>query len=100
MDVLTIPLYYIGFEPNDELERKAKQIGFSNINYFEAIDGRAFDPKNLLDDKLVTIRAYKELIRPRHDHYGLPSLGAVGCTMSHDKLWNKCVDNNQWLVRR
>lgn len=94
MDIFDFPLYYISFKRNEELENKAKALGFTNINHFQAIDGRKFEPKKLLEDNIITIRSYNDLIDTRAQHVGLPSLGAVGCTMSHDKLWRKCVNNN------
>lgn len=94
MNIFDFPLYYISFKRNEELENKAKKLGFTNINHFQAIDGRKLIPEKILDDNIITIRSYNDLIGERNEHAGLPSLGAVGCTMSHDKLWRKCVDNN------
>lgn len=94
MNIFDFPLYYISFKRNEELENKAKSLGFMNINHFQAIDGRKFEPKKLLEDDIITIRSYYDLVDTRTQHSGLPSLGAVGCTMSHNKLWQKCVDNN------
>jgi GR25 family glycosyltransferase involved in LPS biosynthesis len=94
MNIFDFPLYYISFKRNEELENKAKALGFANINHFQAIDGRKFEPKKLLEDDIITIRSYYDLVDTRTQHSGLPSLGAVGCTMSHNKLWQKCVDNN------
>lgn len=94
MNIFDFPLYYISFKSNEELENKAKALGFTNINHFQAVDGRKFNPETLLKDNLITIRAYNDLLGVRSEHAGLPSIGAVGCTMSHNKLWQKCVDNN------
>lgn len=94
MNIFDFPLYYIGFKRIEELENKAKALGFANINHFQAIDGMKFEPKKLLEDDIITIRSYNDLVDTRTQHSGLPSLGAVGCTMSHNKLWQKCVDNN------
>ena len=93
MNIFDFPLYYISFKRNEELENKAKALGFTNINHFQAIDGRKFEPKKLLGDNIITIRSYYDLVDTRTQHSGLPGLGAVGCTMSHNKLWQKCVDN-------
>jgi GR25 family glycosyltransferase involved in LPS biosynthesis len=94
MNIFDFPLYYISFKRNEELENKAKKLGFTNVNHFQAVDGRKYEPKKLLDDNIITIRSYNDLIYGRTQHSGLPSLGAVGCTMSHDKLWRKCIENN------
>ena len=94
MNIFDFPLYYISFKRNEKIENKATSLGFMNINHFQAIDGRKFEPKKLLEDNIITIRSYYDLTDTRTQHSGLPSLGAVGCTMSHNKLWQKCVNNN------
>ena len=94
MNIFDFPLYYIGFKRNEKLENKAKSLGFTNINHFQAIDGRKLEPKKLSEDNIITIRSYNDLVDRRTQHSGLPGLGAIGCSMSHDKLWRKCVDNN------
>lgn len=92
MNIYDIPLYYISFTPKEELENKLKSIGFKNINHFKAIDGRQFDPKDLVENKIITIRAYQDLLYKRSEHIGISSVGAVGCTMSHYQLWKKCAE--------
>ncbi len=94
MNIYEIPLYYISFDKNKKLEDSLELSGFSDINHFEAIDGRKFQPGELLSNKLITIRTYTDLITDREQHSGIPSLGAIGCTMSHDKLWNLCIEKN------
>lgn len=93
-DVYNIPLYYISFKKNPEIENMYTSLGFKNVNHYPAIDGRKFDPKQLLEDNIITIRSFDDLMSGRQEHSGLSSLGAVGCTMSHAKLWEKCVENN------
>ena len=68
--------------------------GFKNVNHFKAVNGKQFDPKKLLEDNVITIRCYYDLIDGRHEHAGMSSLGGIGCTMSHYYLWKHCVDNN------
>lgn len=94
MNIFNIPVYYISFNRKEELEDKLKVLGFTDINHFKAVDGRKFTPEYLMKNKLITIRAYNDLIYNRHEFAGIPSLGAVGCTMSHHKLWEKCVRDN------
>jgi hypothetical protein len=88
------PLFYISFKKNIVVERHYKQHGFKNIFHFKAIDGRKLDPKKLLEDNLITIRSYDDLLSIRNEHSGMPSLGAIGCSLSHYELWNICVKNN------
>ena len=94
MNIFQMPLYYISFNKNPNLEKNLELSGFKDINHFEAVDGRKFQPAELLSNKLITIRTYTDLITEREQHSGIPSLGAIGCTMSHDKLWNLCIDKN------
>lgn len=94
MEIFKIPLYYISFKKNDKLESYLEFKGFNYINHFKAIDGRKFKPKELLSKNLITVRTYNDLISEREQHSGIPSLGAIGCTMSHHILWKLCVEKN------
>lgn len=94
VNVLNIPLYYISFKKNIKLEEYLKSQGFKNINHFKAINGKRFNPKKLLNDKTITIRSYNDIINNREQHSGLSSMGAIGCTLSHSLLWEKCVKDN------
>ena len=40
IDIYSIPLYYISFKKNTELEKNLVKTGFNNINHFAAVDGR------------------------------------------------------------
>lgn len=94
IDIFQIPVYYIAFKPNQPLETSLKNQGFNSVHHFIAIDGRKMDIDELLKNKIITIRSYNDLIMGREQHSGLPTLGAVGCTMSHSALWNLCVKKN------
>ena len=94
INIFEIPLYYINFNRNNEIESELKNIGFKNINFFQAVDGRKLDIKKLRDDGIITIRSYNDLLNEREQRSGLSSLGAVGCTLSHYFLWKKCLENN------
>lgn len=91
VDIFKIPLYYISFKQNHPLETSLKKQGFDSVNHFKAIDGRKMDLNKLIEDKLITIRSYNDLVEGREQHSGMPSLGAIGCTMSHFTLWNLCL---------
>ena len=92
--VKSIPVYYIAFNKNNNLENNLTGIGFISVNHFKAIDGRKFDIDDLIKNNTITIRSYNDLIFGRHEHNGIPSLGAIGCTLSHLSLWKLCVDFN------
>jgi hypothetical protein len=94
MDIFSIPFFYISFKRDLEVEKHYHSYGFRDVRWFQAVDGRKFDPRKLREDGLITIRAFDDLMAGRREHPGLTTLGAVGCTMSHFSLWKKCVDEN------
>jgi GR25 family glycosyltransferase involved in LPS biosynthesis len=99
MDIFNIPLYYISFNPNTDLETNFKKQGFKDINHFSAVNGKLYTPIDLLENDIITIRVYNDLIYGRHQSTGMPTLGGVGCTLSHLSLWNYCVDNDlQYII--
>jgi hypothetical protein len=94
MDLYNIPAYYISFNKNNKLENDLHVVGFKDVNHFQAIDGRKFDIDELIENNKITIRSYNDLIFGRHEHSGMTSLGAIGCTLSHLSLWKLCVNDN------
>lgn len=94
MDLFDIPLYYIGFKPNPATEQHFSQAGFRHIRHFPAIDARKFDPDGLVHAGVISARSYRDLKTGRRNHWGLPSAGAVGCTMSHCEVWKICISQN------
>lgn len=98
IDIFSIPLYYIGFKKNSELEKNLTDIGFKEIHHFPAINGRKLNPKQLLKDNIIGPRAYNDLVYGRDQHTGISSLGTIGCTMSHLKLWKLCAENLPYII--
>src|SRR3990167_3975338 len=94
MDVYSIPLYYISFQPDENVENHYKVLGFKNVNHFSAVPGRKMDIKKLRDEGIISIRSYDDLLSGRSDSSGMSSLGAIGCTLSHYELWKLCIDKN------
>jgi GR25 family glycosyltransferase involved in LPS biosynthesis len=94
VDLFDIPVYYISFKKEKNLEKNFSQRGFKKVNHFQAVDGRKFTPEYLIEENLITIRSYHDLLFGRDQDSGLPSLGAVGCTMSHNEIWKLCVDQD------
>jgi GR25 family glycosyltransferase involved in LPS biosynthesis len=94
IDIFNIPLYYISFNQNIDLETNFKKQGFKDINHFSAVNGKLYTPIDLLENDIITIRVYNDLIYGRRQHTGMPTLGGIGCTLSHLSLWNYCVDND------
>lgn len=94
INIFNIPVYYISFNYESKLEKNLSEVGFKNITRFQAVDGRKFSLNSLLDEKIISIRSYKDILTVREQHSGMPSLGAIGCTMSHYELWRLCVEKN------
>lgn len=94
MNIYDIPLYYISFDKNINLENHFKNNGFTNVNHFKAINGKKFKPSDLKNNNIITIRSFNDLVNGREQHSGLSGLGCIGCTMSHYLLWKKCIENN------
>ena len=92
MNILDIPVYYISFNANPELESMLTDVGFTDVHHFNAVDGRKMDVDDLLKKGVIGIRGYNDLVYGRSQHTGLTSGGAVGCTLSHLGLWKLCVD--------
>ena len=94
INIYDIPLYYISFNKNTNLEKDLKNVGFKNINMFEAINGEKMNILNLRKNNIISIRTYNDLLNGRNEHSGIPGLGAIGCSLSHYYLWKKCIDEN------
>ena len=94
INIFDIPLYYISFKRNTTLENNLKDVGFKNINHFEAVNGKKLNIEKLRKNNIISIRAYNDLLEGRNEHSGISSLGAIGCSLSHYYLWRKCVDEN------
>lgn len=94
IDIKKIPLYYISFKPNSEAEKNYSDNGFTLIKHFPAVDGRKMSLKKLMTENIISIRSYNDILNGRREHSGLPSMGAIGCTLSHYELWNLCIKQN------
>lgn len=94
LDIFKIPMYYISFKRNLDLEKNMSSRGFSDINYFSAVNGKKYRPKNLVNEGIISNSAYVELLGGRQRIAGLPSLGAVGCSLSHYNIWKICIERN------
>ena len=92
IDLYSIPVYYISFKKEKDLEKNLTERGFNKIIHFKAINGRKFNPDFLIKKNLITIRSYQDLLLGRHQHSGMPTIGAIGCTMSHNEIWKLCVE--------
>lgn len=91
--VLEVPLFYIAFKRNHTLERRLEELGFKDVNHFQAVDGRKLNLDDLVKNGTIGVRAYEDLKVGSKDTIGLPSMGALGCYLSHAALWEKCVES-------
>jgi GR25 family glycosyltransferase involved in LPS biosynthesis len=91
MKVTEFPLYYISFKRSSEIENHYQLHGFKNVNHFPAVNGKKMHLRRLLDDKIISIQAYEDIIYGRETKKGMPGKGAIGCTLSHYELWKLCV---------
>jgi len=98
IDIFIIPFYYIGFERKLTLEQQLAEQGFKNVNYFPAINGKKMNPQKLAKDGIIGARAYNDLTYGRHQHTGISSLGAIGCALSHIKLWEICTEKYPYMI--
>ncbi len=94
LNIFKIPLYYIAFNRNQSVEDHYKNMGFENVNHFQAIVGKKLDIQALIQNQIISVRSYDDLMSGRSEHSGMTSIGAIGCSLSHCELWKLCVDNN------
>lgn len=88
------PLYYISFKISPQLEKDFESVGFKNINFFKALNGKSLSIQDMVKNNLISMRAYNDLVDGREQDAGLSGKGSVGCYLSHLALWKKCVENN------
>lgn len=89
-----IPVYYISFEKNIDLEEDLRKASFTNVKMFNAIKGKELDTYELFKNNKITLRSYNDLMSGRKERFGISSLGAIGCSLSHYNLWKKCIEDN------
>ena len=94
---IPIPVRVINLDVHaDRFERIQKMIltyGFVNpVERIVAVDGRKLSDEE--KNRVLTLRARGEIEFGRELHQGLPSWGAIGCTLSHKKAWEECIEKN------
>lgn len=65
----------------------------------DAVDGLTLEPYHLYDIGILGDAGMQSLINSSHGiskryHYELGSVGAIGCSLSHIKIWEKIVKEN------
>ena len=94
MDIRNIPVYYISFTKLKNLEDSFIKNGFTNVTHFNSVKGKELNLTDLLKKKIIGTNVIYNIIRGRSDHIDIPSMGGIGCYLSHYLLWKKVVDNN------
>jgi GR25 family glycosyltransferase involved in LPS biosynthesis len=91
------PLYVIAMSDKefDVAKANLESVGLSHINKFDAVRGDSLSEYSK-DIKNVSIRAQSSIVqgKKRLSHADIPGTGAVGCYLSHQKLWEKVVKEN------
>jgi len=92
------PVYYINLD--DSLERNrnvlefVKKVGLENVMRITAVDTRTKAKAQLYQDK-VDPKAWQtleeDIILGKRRYYGALTLGAIGCTLSHLKVYEDIV---------
>lgn len=80
---LDIPIYVISV--NNDISFNFQKY-FSNVNIYSAIDTRNTTPTKLLNNNIITWRAYNDLVNGRKDHFGFSGIGAIGLYLTYRKI--------------
>lgn len=72
-------------------KREIARMGFDQVQRFDAVDGRELNSEQLYVQTLLSPRAKNTLGKPRTDHHGIFTKGALGCYLSHVSIWEKMV---------
>lgn len=63
-----------------------------NIKVFDAINGKTLSTDKL--KKYISVRAFRDLNRPKDTHEGVHTLGQIGCSLSHIGVWQDLLNSN------
>lgn len=64
---------------------------FSNIDIFEAIDGKLLNNDDINNN--ISLKSKYTLKNPS-SYDDIRSVGEIGCYLSHTKIWQEIIDNN------
>jgi GR25 family glycosyltransferase involved in LPS biosynthesis len=92
-----LPVYVVNMDKRmdrwDYVYAHLKQHGFNNIKRLPAVDGRMIDSNQL--KVLLGKGLFEKLGKYRATDETVGSLGAVGCYMSHYKVWSKILESGK-----
>lgn len=92
--IFEIPLFYIAFKPNTEVERHYLDYGFKYVHHYPAVRGDDLSIQKLSENGLISFRVREDLFMGRTAHSGMPTKGGIGCSLSHYELWMLCIKRN------
>ncbi len=94
--LIHIPIYCINL-PKAEgrrhfMKKQVEKAGFTNFQFIEGIDGSSLDILNLIGDGL-----YDDTLAKKYHNRSL-RLGEIALSLSHGKIYEKIVSNNQKMA--
>ena len=89
-----IPIHYISFNPNNDLEQSFKNNGMTNIQHFKAVNGKKMDLKLLYNSGELSTHSLYTIQNSRCSGIDMHSKGAIGCYLSHYELWKYAIEQN------
>jgi len=92
--LMNYPLFYISLTKNIKTEEKLKKQGFTNVVWFPAINGKELNLEELARNQIISQRTFNDIKLGRHEHSGVPTLGVIGCYLSHREVWKLIIKNN------
>lgn len=90
--IYSFPVYYISFDPKPELEDQIRERGWKNVHHFPAVPGKSKTALEWYQEGLLSLRSYVNM--KQNNYYStdlLPSLGAIGCYLSHLNIWKIAI---------
>lgn len=91
------PVYVINLDRRpdrwQQISKMLRASGFQNIYRIPAIDGKKIDTTQI--QTLVDPAVFKTLGKKRNQDEDLGSVGAIGCYLSHYKVWRTIVESGK-----
>lgn len=98
MDYREIPAFCINLKQHQQKwENSYKSLaknGFKNIIRIEGIYGKELSQEYIEQNVSVYARFLLQTDQNRCSNYDMPSIGAIGCTLSHKNCWEIIVNEN------
>lgn len=90
---MNTPVYVINLDRRFDRWMRVRDVlqsaGFNNIRRISAIDGQHLSDHQI--KQILTSEAYESIGKVRTSHEQLGSVGAIGCYLSHYKVWGEIL---------